>query len=352
MEKTPLQKVTDLFIEYFGEEKVDLQINKILVYYPSVTIANENDRSAELTELYVKIEVSNDGLLLGTFRINRSEYTAAQWVSDYMHSHVCGIPKNTPNTFLSPCLGYGPIRDTCLSLNREFDEDIWRLFIYELDKYIHTESLSGGPYRKIENIGISNNSSSYIETVLIPEVWDFTIVYELESLLYNEFLPYLIHKGIFSFNYNGKYYDIADSPLNIVIKTSNVFIEWYNSLPDQSKVNWVNIMFANGNLIRCKTLNGGLYTRKVHRRNLDLDNINLRIGTPLWEFKGNIVYRNITNIPNSTETADPMMEEFLRNSAILLDPRIVSKLINRIVNVINFKYGRAETTPGEETFYL
>lgn len=153
-EKTPLQKVVDLFIDYYGEDRIDLQNNDIIIYYPSVIITNEHNKSHEIKELYTKVKVHNNGSLNGTFSFVRAEFTLEEWNSDYLHSHVSGINKSLPSNFKSSCLGSGPIRNTCLSLNDSFDEDIWKLFIFELDRYIQTESLEGGPYRRLENIGI------------------------------------------------------------------------------------------------------------------------------------------------------------------------------------------------------
>lgn len=359
-EKTPLQKVVDLFNEYFGEDKVDLQGNIIMVYYPAVTVTNENDRSVDLTELYVKVQVSNNGKLDGTFSINRSEFTAAQWVSDYLHSHIPGIPKSSPTSFGNPCLGHGPIRDTCATLNIRFDEDIWRLFILELDKYIHTESLTGGPYRRMENIGIPDSGPrSHIREVLIYEYNSTPLPDSLGILrLRSEFLPFLISQRIFSFNYVNNQYGIADSPIDIVIKVSNLFIDWFNNLPASAQGSLQSDLFNEGNLIRCKVSDGSIYVRErtsypYYRE--DPTTLSRYNGTPLWMFKGHRVYRNITNIPNQQDSLeDPEMDEFLRNSSILLNPDVVMDFVNRILRVVNFEYGREreENTSGEETIYI
>lgn len=354
-EQTPLQKIVNLFNDYFGEERVDLQGHTILVYYPTVKVTNENDRSVDLTELYVKVKIQDDGTLVGTFSINRSEYTAAQWFSNYCHSHVREIKKVPPYEFQNPCLGEGPIKNTCASLNADFDEDIWKLFIFELDKYIHTESLSGGPYRKLENIGIDISNRSVESQIIVYQYSNELFEGCGARRLITEFFPYIIDKRLLSFNYIDGKYGIAEHPVRTIIRVSNLFIEWYNNLPILARGNLINDLFIERLLIKCKIDGYRIFTR-VRSSNginqVDLLELNRYIGTPLWRFKGKQVLRNITDIPNLNDNEDPLMAEFLRNASLLLRPDIVMFLVNKILKIVNVKYGKNDSSFDKEILYL
>lgn len=353
-EKTPLQKVVDIFVDYYGEDRVDLQGNTIMVYFPRVTVTNENDRSVEITELYVKVVVDSDGRLRGTFTLNRSEYTAEQYYSGYMHSHVSGIPKYNHSAFQSSCLGNGPIRDTCSSLNTTFDEYIWNLFVLELDKYVHTESISGVPYKYLERIGSPNSGSHYFvgRVVTIPNiVVENPITDAIMDLLLRRFLPYVIEKRPFRFNFIGQY-SIADSPYNIVIRLSNLFIEWFNtSLSSEEQGVLKPELIGTNTLIVCKVSNGVIIRKELNR--IGIPNFNgyrRLIGIPLWTFKDREVTLNITNI-SENENITTLPED--ENSSILLHPDVVIYFVQKLLRVINYKYGKTERfVPGEETIYL
>lgn len=335
--KTPLQRVFDVFIDYYGEDRVDLQVHSqnsiMLIYFPRVTITNENNMSINITELYVKIIIDNLGKLIGTFTLNRSEYSVDQWEGDYMHSHISGIPKHDPKEFMSPCLGSGPIRGTCTYLNTIFDEDIWGLFALEIDKYVHTESVSGVPYRYLEKVGTDRMDSNSVR-----------VSYQVDSIdcipsnvPFNAFISYLIEKRPFSFGFSSGYY-IADSPINIIIKVSNLFIEWYNSLPTLLRT-FKSSMFDSGSLIICKINNGDIF-RKI-TQNYDYSQLKRIIGRELWVFKGKTITLNITGIPKDGNPNNIVIDE---NYSILLHPDVVMYIVTRILKIINYKYGRAENS--------
>ena len=157
MEK-PLE-IFRVFSEYFGEDKVDLQGYRtkaeftnyvlggatpeaalcasviygvpcftLLVWFPEVRITNENNKSINVKDLYVKIFIDIHGQLSGKFYINRATYTHAQLRCGYIHSHVPRLDTLNPALFRTPCTGEGPINNTISSLNTVYDIDLWQLF--------------------------------------------------------------------------------------------------------------------------------------------------------------------------------------------------------------------------------
>ena len=104
-ENSIVNDIYQQFIDYFGEDKVDLQtynrrnikINAlgvsiyegrdsiILVHWPVVTVSNEFDESVEIWDLYSATVISPLGQLKGVPYFNRSTYDNIQWQSDYAH---------------------------------------------------------------------------------------------------------------------------------------------------------------------------------------------------------------------------------------------------------------------------
>ncbi len=117
----PVTQIYDIFKDFYGEDKVDLQkltledfkhqIEKnysveqlskwdstlklsikanftngfILVYFPTVRVTNEHDRFVDIKDLYVKVPISIDGTMNGRFSLNRANYHIIHMLSGYMH---------------------------------------------------------------------------------------------------------------------------------------------------------------------------------------------------------------------------------------------------------------------------
>lgn len=346
------QKVVKILNDYYGEDKVDNQKDYILIYWPEVTITNEHDRSIIIKELYAKIIVNVNGTLEGTFKLNRAEYSCTEWFNDYMHSHVHSICKIRPSQFSHSCLGSGPIRDTMMYLNDNFDEDLWTMFALELDKYVHTESLNGGPYHRMENINRLPETHISELTVRIERPYlytEFINARELNDIL-NEFIPYVIRKRPFDFSFSERYY-IADSNYNIVIKLSNLFIEWFNNISDDSKKQSIKEYMVNNGYLNKYKANGGILKKLIIDRH-DYNDYRRANGAVLWKFKGKQLNLNITGIPEHDDESPVINDPFL---STLLDHELVLYIIDKILNVINYQYERTETQyigPDKKTYYL
>ena len=348
---TNRDKVIEILNGYYGEDRVDVQNEStILIHWPEVTVTNENDRSIVIKELYALIIVTQDGTLNGTFRLNRSEYSCTEWFNHYMHSHVPPIYHEAPWEFSSSCLGGGPIRDTMTYLNSEFDEDFWTMFALELDKYVHTESLSGGPYKRIEEL------NRLPETCMDEIYEEITIGFSYSQYVDDSrlnrilalFIPYMIGKKPFLFTFNDRFL-IADSNYNIIVKTSNLFIEWFNGIEDEEeKINIKDFMFESKYLGKYKAHDGEIF--RLEERRHDYAPYREINGRRLWEFKGHDVYLNITGIPDEEEIPivyDPF-------TSTLLKPSLVLYITGKILNVINRQYGRKKEHTGtdKKTLYL
>lgn len=333
-EQDPISIVHNIFIEFFGEKNVDLQGQTILVHFPEVKVTNEHDRSVDITHLWVKVKLLLDGTINGYFQMMRSELTLEQFESGYSHSHLHGI--NTDNYYIwaNPCLGSGPIRNTIASLSTQFSEEMWNLFCLELSKYVTVESLTGVPYMYLERIGTSNNSTQEIN---FPFNRISGCPSELEPYI-AAFIPAILSKRPFGFNYSNGSYGIAMSDRDLFITLSNLFIEWYNSLPAAQQTSKEEL-FTTGVLCKGKCIGNKLYYVFDNNTNA-VANYNSLIGRDLFRFKNKTITFNITNMVRTIDD-DP-------NMSIFLSKIMVAVIIDRILRTINNKYGQPNTE--EDTF--
>ena len=366
------RRVYEIFCDYFGEDKVDMQgfrtleqyiLNGggsitsseifLLVWFPEVTVTNENDRSVDIQDLYMKVPIGADGSMNGSPSMNRATYPLDQFLSDYMHSHTPGINKNNSTSFQHICTGSGPIRDTIGNLNGEFDEDLWQLFCSELEDFVHVESLSGGPYRRMENIGITDKMRE------VPMKFPYVIAGGLnhnrfvnssptaeENRTYNliaDFTRYLLKEGGLPMEFAEGNYSVGMSYIDCTIYLSNKFIEWYNRednpyrriLPSESLV-----MYG---ILRKHLIRGGkLYVSLIANEVIEVRQYE---GDRICTFKGTPVLRHIfiQEVPSED------------NLPLFLCEKIVRNIVGAIVKVVNYRYGREReehSESGGQAIYL
>lgn len=353
-----INKVYDVFKDYYGEDRVDLldviseesyiNCNKsllspilpsnsrpyILVYFPEVTITNENDISTDIKKLWAKIIIDEEGRLMGSFSLNRSHYTLLHWNANYMHSHIQRIPKEDIKSFLSPCLGSGPIRDTIASLNHDYDESLWMLFCRELDVYTKVESLAGVPYMRISNIVSNANTSTYRSRYL----YNFSthISYSTNAginKIIKEFTSHLIDSRILRFNYYNGSYGLAMDWFDYYIRVSNAFIEWFNQYYNEGNKNInYDTLISKGVIHKVEISGRDIFT--LDKRSLPAAEAK---GKKVLTFKGQDILLEI----EGEETNTPHYSHLLNSS-------ISTYILRLLITLINHKYGREtiESTGG------
>lgn len=331
-ERNSVPIVHGIFNNFFGEENVDLQELTILVHFPKVTVTNDNNRSIDITHLWVKVSLDFDGTIQGTFQMMRSEYTAEQFISGYSHSHIAPINSENFNVWKTPCLGQGPIKATITSLSTSFSEEMWELFCLELSKYVTVESIIGGPYIFLERVGVYNDKD--IKEVQFPLQVFPTSLSPLNTYnrVIRELISVILDKRPFGFNFINGSYGIAMSDKAIFITLSNLFIEYYNSLPPEQKIS-KEILFNDGIIYKGKCVGPSKRLYYIHHPTYDNVNNYAGInGTPLFRFKDETISLNITP-PDIAREEDP-------NEAIFLSDLIVKNVIDILLREINVKYGR------------
>ena len=217
-EQTRRTEVLDAAKEYFGEDLVDYQSEdtSIVIRFPEVKVSNERNKYTIVKELFAKLVVSADGKLNESPRLIRSRFSYAQWISRYSHSHlprISGIP-----VWAAPCFGSGPILNTIDILSKEYDLDRWGLLFFELEKFVRTESLKGGPYIRLESIGAGPTCTT--RALFRPYR---RLAYNEDNI--NEMVKILLRSHNLTFGYNGTNLTFAVSDLQLVLTMSKVLIE-------------------------------------------------------------------------------------------------------------------------------
>lgn len=315
----------------------------ILVHFPHVRVTNEHDRFVDINHLWAKVKVSYNGTLNGGFTLNRSEYTLLHIRSHYMHSHINSIPTEDFTQFQNPCTGSGPINGTISALNRDYDEDMWNMFCLELSKYVTVESVAGVPYNYLEKLG-TNDMEVDVDrfiTYLSPSYYGDT----LSTDKLRDFVRHFINTKKLKFNYVNGSYSIGMSLPEYIILISNEFISWYNDLFNKGEVTNTFDNLKTRELLReCIIDNGKIY---YDRGGNNVNNYAQYIGKKVCVFKGREITVDITDIAEVRN----------ENKSIILNTQTALYILNIILKVLNYRYGRNKATHesnqlGTEVRYL
>lgn len=346
-----INKIYDIFKDYFGEDRVDLQniitleevkdkggeyyLNNltssespfIIVHFPLVTVRNEYNQSVEIKNLWAKVSLTFKGRIMYGFSLNRTHYPVLHWMADYMHSHVSGIYKSNLTVFSSPCLGEGPIKSTITSLGYNYSEELWLLFCRELDVYVGVESIAGVPYRKMANIAeAANNRNSVYISDFTSDV-RFNVPRAFKHII-DGFIPYIISSRKLKFNYCNGIFNIAMDYFDYHLTISNLFIEWFNDYynnVDNSIT--LNTLRENEIIIPVNISGRKIYKHKNSVR-VELNSVE---NTKILTFKGKDILLEIDYDNIHLEEASHVLNKLLSN-----------KILRIILMIINYKYGRKE----------
>lgn len=310
----------------------------IIVRFPEVRVSNENDKYVDIKELYARVKVTERGKIEGTFGLLRADYPLSHIYADYAHSHISGLTLNRDG-FLSPCLGTGPINRTILSLVEEFDLSLWMLFCRELDTYVTVESLTGVPYRRLENITgdrrlrkLPQRFSDSIHVNKISYLWERKNL-PMEEL--HNFIVYLLGKDIIKFNRNNGAYNLAMGYKDYIVNVSNAFIYYVNNYIERSATN--EVLFSLNNLTSIGVLNpyaiknGEIYA--FSNNGYSADGYLRENGKALLMFKGSEVRLNIYN--------DISREE--DNTVYLLDFNLCETILTNLIVYLNYANGKTHS---------
>ena len=362
---TPTESVNavyDIFKDFFNEVRVDLQVNKkfkiyfdnlleepseftldklssyslnakldiadfintyyyeppfyIFVHFPNVTITNEHNDSINIKDLYARIPIYRNGTLNNRFEMIVTTYTRILFNAGYCHSHLHRLYDNKPK-FDTPCLGTGPLVETCKVLTLNFTEDNWKLFCVELSRYVTVESLLGTPYYRMTNI--TNKSSN--RPIKVHNVSNY--IWDHKELLV-ETIHNLVSKKLLNFKYVNGEYNFANSEAELIRIISNEFIAIYNDKFNKKEVDETLLQLENRSfVIKVKYFNGNYYHIGNTIDKIPSSNV-------LFTFKGKdiktVVTENITNV----------------RQIYILNPDKISYIATKLLEFININYGKEQ----------
>lgn len=305
---------------------------RIYVWWPNVTVTNENNRSIHIKDLYAKVEVTIDGRIPYEnrgFGLNRATYTKIQFLSNYMHSHIEGIPKGSFGSFQLPCLGHGPIADTINTLKNEGDEITWMLFCQELAMYITVESLKGGPWRRLEEVGSYALMPTYRGYSNHASKDTFLKFFSEETL--KRFIKYYLEEGHLSLSFKEERFRCGMPYYEYIIDISNTFIDFFNKyitgtdiyitrLKDRLYQNLLyHTIISNGKFYRCEDNNNYAPDR----------NIQLYRNQKVLTFKGKDILTTITEDAASLDNITP---------STIIEHKFAMYVLQKILTTVNYRY--------------
>lgn len=308
------RKVNLILTNYISAEPVE-----VLIRFPKVTVTNEYDKSIDITELYTRILISYDGRMYDVFRMMRAEYTVAQFVCNYAHSHLPGSYLE----WMQPCLGTGPIASTQSRLMHHFDKELWGLFCYELSKYVTVESISGVPYVRLESVGNRRGRTEFF-----PYIGGDLGFYR--GPVVDNFIKYFIRTQPFNVAFSNGVFTLGEDAIDFLIRISKCFSLWYNKKYKLGIYNMDLQDLLSQNTLRRYTIVGKqLCSIDSDSRRRDVPNMQ---GYELFIFKGDIVRLNFTDMEGVEED----------NTLILLNASIVSAVLTKLLRIINYVYGNQD----------
>ena len=329
---TVLGRVTwDRFYDFLSQFQY-----QIVVHFPEVTITNENNKSIIIQDLYAKVCINGLGNLCSGPLFNRATYPYVQLVRGYMHSHINGIV--TDDHFTSSCLGSGPINRTINSLRLECEEGLWKLYCIELEKYVHVESLHGGPYHRLENVTGSNTTKVSSE---IKMYTSFPINNDvgLREFLIN-FTSILIAspelKWITKYNLG---YSLGMSLSEFILVASKIFINYYNTELLKNNIDLPQNYLFDVNILSNYIFEDDTLAELFSQDTLSASRASLQ-GKELFVFKDKPVIFNI--LPKNY---DPD-----HTNLILLSQNLCNYLATQLTYIIN--YGNFTNSTSQKRLYI
>lgn len=330
-----LENITDLgIIDYCYKDFLDeMPLSYIIIKFPEVTVTNEYNRSIIIKDLFVELPMIGN-LLKSRFRMIRTTYDIAQWMSGYSHSHLPRIPNNSVPYWEYPCLGTGPLKSTIETLKRSYDEEFVGLFCLELSKYMTVESLAGIPHIRLESVGANNNN--------ILKVRNYKGRFLANKGIIDPFFKYYIEHNPIKIAYVNNNYVMGESLTDLWIKLSNSFIEWTNNNIDNPE--YVLQEWLNSGFLQYVIINNGVVYKNLEQS--VLGRINTLNGTEMFNFKGVMQKLTIENVAVDND-----------NKTLLLSPEVCEYFVTIILKLINYKYDgtiteEGEAKPHKKCFYL
>lgn len=130
----------------------------LLIHFPEITIRNRQNNTHKIMDLYMKFEYNFVYRML-TMNGIRATKTYGEYAAGYNHSHMNVSQACDSGTNLRCCLGSTDYATLTTQMHHNYDPNQNVLFYQQLGDYLAWESLDGGPYMRINDIGSKSYST-------------------------------------------------------------------------------------------------------------------------------------------------------------------------------------------------
>lgn len=326
-------------------------VSKIYVWWPEVTVTNEYDKSILIKDLYAEIPITVEARIPVDdhgLRMTRSTYTADQWSSGYCHSHIPSFDwRNGAPTFRLLCLGSAPINRIVINLKTDSDMMLWMSFCQELALCVTVESLTGGPYLRLEYVGNSKKikgKNDYYHVYETLYEWSLKCDLDLKKRE-RDFIAYYLKHGHLTFNYYKGTYTCSMPYYNFIMDISNCFIQWFNKTGSATEL---KSLYEEETLTTVQ-VDDGVFYEPNGMTDFELNNIRQQ---KILTFKGKDIMLRVEKNQDQAHT-----------SIIVLNHAVALYLLQNILKTINYRYrnehqsiaGRKTDSPAptyQKAFYL
>lgn len=301
----------------------------IIVHFPKVRVSNEYDKFIDIEDLYARLAINSSGKMVECFTLNRTTFPYNHFKAGYAHSHIPHIDSGNAGSWQDPCLGSGPIKRTEDTLRRDYDLAIWGLFAFELSKYVTVESLNGGPYARLEEVGRGDVVEGYSNMSLRTQ-----LPYQEYEPLFDAFVTHCALHNKFKVKFVNGQYLLGENAVSFIINISNAFLDWLNLIARNTAtsptVTKLKERYVLGSFI---VANEHIYYAQANNRRSvsEAQRVN---GKRLFTFKGNTVCLRIL-----VEAADTNV-----NTTTLLTKEYCEYIITHILKIVNYRYGKRKQT--------
>lgn len=290
----------------------------IIIYFKEIPVTNEYNKTHLIRDVFYRITFTPN-LYIKNTHIIRSTYSEKEIKARYIFSH-CSILKvgEKMSEWKILCYGSGPIKRTLDNLANDIDLDLYGLLCNEIVNYLHTESVEGGPYIRLETVNNTNQNKESLNRSAI-------ILNHVTKKVLKDFTSYYISNCDLKITKQGIYYILAENPTDAYLKISNTFISWWNTIYEKDP-EYLQILYDSNILLKKVklSLDNILYREKGYNFNIDAKQ---HIGWPILKFKDKVIYSNVL-LDKKDES----------KYFIVLNPSVIKYIVNIMLNCLNI-YG-------------
>lgn len=289
---------------------------KVIIHIPKKEVVNEEGESTIIYDVYVTFYIQQFWIgypKVSKFTIARSTYSEEEIHKGYIHSHVPSA-RAFQNfcMYHKPCLGNGSILSTMSTIcSGIYDIEIWHLFALELDLFLGTESLSGGPYIKLSSL--KKEGSYFLNSQYLPDT--LNMAKKDKNMLLTGLSEVLNHNDLIGFD--GCSYFLTKSLEEFVIDINEVVDKKF-PIEMQSKSNIKNCKLNDKGELR---IIENIFNEEVIN---EVEGLTLN-----FDFKGEKIPIKVIKSEND--------DVKIKTYKIINYPQVYMYLYKSIINAINIK---------------